>query len=170
MTKIKTLKQRLKPEIKAKLESNDRKYSDVVRSLFIKLDKTKFISELKICDIRTLHSFSDTSLHNLNAYDLMWCEHLLMTMTDTTKLQAHDKAFANMHQLSIEMAQTRLQLEGKVSSIFDEEQLQATLDSQLREFDAWNYIATLIEKDYGKHVYVDEILGYQRDYDFAAEG
>ncbi len=93
-----------------------------------------------------------------------------MTMTDTTKLQAHDKAFANMHQLSIEMAQTRLQLEGKVSSIFDEEQLQATLDSQLREFDAWNYIATLIEKDYGKHNYVNEILGYQRSYDFAAEG
>ena len=93
-----------------------------------------------------------------------------MTMTDTTKLQAHDKAFANMHQLSIEMAQTRLQLEGKVSSIFDEEQLQATLDSQLREFDAWNYIATLIEKDYGKHNYVDETLRYQRDYDFAAEG
>jgi len=91
-------------------------------------------------------------------------------MTDTTKLQAHDKAFANMHQLSIEMAQTRLQLEGKVSSIFDEEQLQATLDSQLREFDAWNYIATLIEKDYGKHNYVNEILGYQRSYDFAAEG
>ena len=93
-----------------------------------------------------------------------------MTMTDTTKLQAHDKAFANMHQLSIEMAQTRLQLEGKVSSIFDEEQLQATLDSQLREFDAWNYIATLIEKDYGKHNYVNEILGYQRSYDFATEG
>ena len=93
-----------------------------------------------------------------------------MTMTDTTKLQAHDKAFANMHQLSIEMAQTRLQLEGKVSSIFDEEQLQATLDSQLREFDAWNYIATLIEKDYGKHSYVNEIPGHQRSYDFAAEG
>ena len=91
-------------------------------------------------------------------------------MTNTTKLQAHDKAFANMHQLSIEMAQTRLQLEGKVSTIFDEEQLQATLDSQLREFDAWNYIATLIEKDYGKHSYVNEILGHQRSYDFAAEG
>ena len=29
---------------------------------------------------------------------------------------------------------------------------------------------SLIEKDYGKHTYVDEILGYQRDYDFAAEG
>ena len=46
MTKIKTLKQRLKPEIKAKLESNDRKYSDVVRSLFIKLDKTPILVEI----------------------------------------------------------------------------------------------------------------------------
>ena len=91
-------------------------------------------------------------------------------MTNATKLKAHDKAFANMHQLSIDMAKTRLQLEGKVSSVFDKEQLQATLNSQLRDFDAWNYIATLIEKDYGKHTYVDEILGYQRDHDFAAEG
>ena len=93
-----------------------------------------------------------------------------MTMTNATKLKAHDKAFANMHQLSIDMAKTRLQLEGKAASIFDEEQLQATLDSQLREFDTWNYIATLIEKDYGKHTYVDEILGDQRNHDFAAEG
>jgi len=76
MTKIKTLKQRLKPEIKAKIEANDGKYSDVVRRLFIRLDKTKFVSELKICDVRTLHTFSDTKLYNLNAYDVMWCEHL----------------------------------------------------------------------------------------------
>ena len=91
-------------------------------------------------------------------------------MKETIKLKAHDKAFANMHQLSIDMAKTRLQLEGKMSSIFDKEQLQATLDSQLREFDTWNYIATLIEKDYGKHNYVDEILGSQGDYDFATAG
>ena len=91
-------------------------------------------------------------------------------MTDTTKLQAHDKAFANMHQLSIDMAKTRLQIEGKAASIFDEEQLQATLNSQLREFDAWNYIATLIEKDYGKHRKVDEILGYQREHGVEAQG
>ena len=76
MTKIKTLKQRLKPEVKARLESNDRKYSDAVRSLFIKLDKTKFVSDLTIGDIRSLHTFSDTKLYNLDIYDLMWCEHL----------------------------------------------------------------------------------------------
>jgi len=76
MTEIKTLKQRLKPGIKAKLESNSRKYSAAVRSLFATLDKTKFVSDLTISDVRSLHTFSDTRLHNLNAYDLMWCEHL----------------------------------------------------------------------------------------------
>ncbi len=76
MTKIKTLKQRLKPEVKAKLESNDRKYSAAVRSLFIKLDETKLVSDLTIGDIRPLHTFSDTKLYNLDIYDLMWCEHL----------------------------------------------------------------------------------------------
>ena len=91
-------------------------------------------------------------------------------MTDTTKLQAHDKAFANMHQLSIEMATTRLKIESKLSDPLNMEQLESLLEGQIREFDAWNYIATLIEKDYGKHNYVNEILGYQRSYDFAAEG
>ncbi len=76
MTKIKTLKQRLKPEIKAKLEYNDRKYSDAVPNFIIKLDKTKFVSDLTISDVRSLHTFSDTRLHNLDAYDVMWCEHL----------------------------------------------------------------------------------------------
>lgn len=76
MTEIKTLKQRLKPEVKARLESNDRKYSAAIRSLFIKLDKTKFVSDLTIGDIRSLHTFSDTKLYNLDIYDLMWCEHL----------------------------------------------------------------------------------------------
>ena len=76
MTEIKTLKQRLKPGIKAKLESNDRKYSAAIRSLFATLDKTKFVSDLTISDVRSLHTFSDTRLHNLDAYDIMWCEHL----------------------------------------------------------------------------------------------
>ena len=49
-------------------------------------------------------------------------------MTNATKLKAHDKAFANMHQLTIDMAKTRLQIEGKIASVFDEEQLQDTLN------------------------------------------
>ena len=76
MTKIKTLKQRLKPEIKAKLESNDRKYSAAIRSLFATLDETKFVSDLTIGNIRSLHTFSNTQMYNLDIYDLLWCEHL----------------------------------------------------------------------------------------------
>ena len=76
MTKIKTLKQRLKPEIKKKLLSNDRKYSAAVRSLFAILDKTKFVSDLTIGNIRSLHTFSNTQMYNLDIYDLLWCEHL----------------------------------------------------------------------------------------------
>lgn len=91
-------------------------------------------------------------------------------MTNTTKLQAHDKAFANMHQLSIEMATTRLKIESKLSDPLNMEQLESLLEGQTREFDTWNYIATLIEKDYGKQDWANGILRYQRDYDFAAEG
>ena len=76
MTKIKTLKQRLKPEIKAKLESNDRKYSAAIRSLFVTLNETKFVSDLTIGTIRSLHTFSNTQMYNLDIYDLLWCEHL----------------------------------------------------------------------------------------------
>jgi len=76
MNEIKTLKQRLKPEIKAKLESNDRKYSAAIRSLFATLDKTKFVSDLTIGNIRSLHTFSNTQMYNLDIYDLLWCEHL----------------------------------------------------------------------------------------------
>ena len=76
MTEIKTLKQRLKPEIKKKLLSNDRKYSAAVRSLFAILDKTKFVSDLTIGNIRSLHTFSNTQMYNLDIYDLLWCEHL----------------------------------------------------------------------------------------------
>ena len=76
MTTMKTLKQRLKPEVKDRLKANKLKYPTSIRSLFIKLDKTKFVSDLTIGDIRSLHTFSDTTLYNLDAHDLMWCEHL----------------------------------------------------------------------------------------------
>ena len=76
MTKIKTLKQRLKPEVKAKLESNDRKYSAAVRSLFIKLDKTIFVSSLTLEDVRMLHIFSNDTYMDKDGFELMWCEHL----------------------------------------------------------------------------------------------
>ena len=76
MTKIKTLKQRLKPEVRAKLESNDRKYSASIRSLFIKLDKTIFVSSLTLDDVRQLHIFSNDTYTDKDGFELMWLEHI----------------------------------------------------------------------------------------------
>jgi len=76
MTKIKTLKQRLKPEVKNRLNANKREYSASVRSLFIKLDKVKFVGDLTLEDVRLLHIFSDDTYSDKSGYQLMWCEHL----------------------------------------------------------------------------------------------
>ena len=76
MTKIKTLKQRLKPEVKSRLNANKREYSASVRSLFIKLDKVEFVGDLTLEDVRLLHTFSDDTYSDKSGYQLMWCEHL----------------------------------------------------------------------------------------------
>ena len=65
-----------KPEVKAKLESNDRKYSAAVRELFIKLDKTIFVSSLTLEDVRMLHIFSNDTYMDKDGFDIMWCEHI----------------------------------------------------------------------------------------------
>ena len=76
MTTMKTLKQRLKPEVKDRLKANKLKDPTSIRSLFIKLDKTKFVSDLKLEDVRLLHIFSDDTYSDKSAYQIMWCEHL----------------------------------------------------------------------------------------------
>ena len=76
MTKIKTLKQRLKPEVRERLESNNRKYTTVVRGIYAKLDNTIVVSDLTLLDIRQLHIFSDMTYGEYTGRELMWCEHL----------------------------------------------------------------------------------------------
>lgn len=76
MSKIKTLYERLKPEIKEKLLQQDRKYSDSVRNIIAKLDSNKFVSELTLSDVRNIHIFSDIDYMDQSAYELMWCENI----------------------------------------------------------------------------------------------
>ena len=44
-------------------------------------------------------------------------------------------------------------------------ELEICLDAAKRELKTWNYIFKLIELDYGKHDYADEILGSRGNYD-----
>jgi len=76
MSEMKTLYERLKPEIKDKLLQQDRKYSESVRNIIAKLDSNKFVSELTLSDVRNIHIFSDTDYMDQSAYELMWCEKL----------------------------------------------------------------------------------------------
>ena len=76
MTKIKTLKQRLKPEVRAKLESNERKYTTAVRGIYAKLDSTSIVSDLTLEDVRHIHMFSYMTYGEYTGREIMWCEHL----------------------------------------------------------------------------------------------
>ena len=88
-------------------------------------------------------------------------------MKETIKLKAHDKAFSQIHSIQLKIRQLEYDIERKNTGALTIEHLELCLEATKREFETWSYIMKLIELDYGKHDYVDEILGYQRDYDTA---
>lgn len=91
-------------------------------------------------------------------------------MKESIKLKAHDKAMAQIHANQLKIRQVEYDIErGNTGSVTIHE-LELVLRGAKRELETWNYIMKLIELDYGKHDYVDEILGYQRDYDTATAG
>jgi len=75
---MKTLLQRLKPEVKAALEKNESRYSGSVRSIFAKLDSTTFYSDLKISDVSSLYTFADIDLIKVSAWDFKYGDNILI--------------------------------------------------------------------------------------------
>ena len=71
-----TLYDKLKPEIKDKLEANRKEYVISVDSIFNKLRTNNRYSELTIDDVKTLNTFSDVSLIETTQLDLMYGDHL----------------------------------------------------------------------------------------------
>ena len=71
-----TLYDKLKPEIKAKLEANYEEYSTAVGYISNKLKKTELYSDLKIDDIRTICTFGDVWHYDLTQSDLLYGEWL----------------------------------------------------------------------------------------------
>lgn len=91
-------------------------------------------------------------------------------MKESIKLKAHDKAMAQIYANQLKIRQLEYDIErGNTGSVTIHE-LELVLRGAKRELKTWNYIMKLIELDYGKHSYVDEILRYQRDYDTATAG
>ena len=67
-----TLYDKLKPEIKAKLEANYEEYSTAIGYISDKLQKTRHYSDLKIDDIRTICTFGDVWHYDLTQSDLLY--------------------------------------------------------------------------------------------------
>ena len=67
-----TLYDKLKPEIKAKLEANYEEYSTAVGYISDKLKQTKLYSDLKIDDVRTICTFGDVWHYDLTQSDLLY--------------------------------------------------------------------------------------------------
>jgi hypothetical protein len=74
---MKTLYDKLKPEIKAKLEANYAEgYVASIDYIFNKLQTRDRYSELTIDDVRTLNTFTNSELHQTTQIDLMYGDHL----------------------------------------------------------------------------------------------
>ena len=67
-----TLYDKLKPEIKAKLEASYEEYSTAVGYISDKLQKTSHYSDLKIDDIRTICTFSDVFTYDLTQSEILY--------------------------------------------------------------------------------------------------
>ena len=67
-----TLYDKLKPEIRAKLEANYEEYSTAVGYISDKLKNTERYSELKVDDIRTICTFGDIWHYDLTQTDILY--------------------------------------------------------------------------------------------------
>ena len=74
---MKTLYDKLKPEIKAKLEANYAEgYVTSIDYIFNKLQTKDRYSELTIDEVRTLNTFTNSEMHQTTQMDLMYGDHL----------------------------------------------------------------------------------------------
>jgi len=85
-------------------------------------------------------------------------------MKEAIKLKAHDKAMAQINAKQLEIRRLEYDIERKNTGAVTLHELELCLDATKRELNTWNYIFKLIELDYGKRDYVDELLGCSGSY------
>ena len=71
-----TLYDKLKPHLKDKLEAYNEEYSTAVGYISDKLKNTTNYSDLKVDDVRTIHTFTDIWYNDVDSLDLLYGDHL----------------------------------------------------------------------------------------------
>ena len=70
-----TLYDKLKPEIKAKLDKESEKYK-TIGYIYDKLKNKNQYNELTIDEVKTIHTFTDLWYRDIDSLDLMYGDHL----------------------------------------------------------------------------------------------
>ena len=73
---MKTLLERLKPEIKLRLESNIPEYTSTIDNMFNVLASRTFYQDLTMGEISTLYTFGDITLLRTSVWDLKYGDNL----------------------------------------------------------------------------------------------
>lgn len=76
---MKTLLERLKPEIKLRIESNIPEYSSTIDSMFNVLASRTFYQDLTMGEISTLYTFGEITLLRTSIWDLKYGDNLFTT-------------------------------------------------------------------------------------------
>lgn len=79
---MKTLLQRLKPEVRLKLESNRDKYASSIDRIFIKLNDELFYDHLTISTISSIYTFAGIDLIKTSVWDLKYGDNILNARDD----------------------------------------------------------------------------------------
>ena len=77
-----TIYERLRPEIKEALASQDEKYSTSVRLIIAKLSSTTFYSDLTIGDVSSLYTWADIEFFRVSTWDFKHGDNILISETD----------------------------------------------------------------------------------------
>jgi len=76
---MKTLLERLKPEIKLRLESNIPEYTSTIDNMFNVLASRTFYQDLTMGEISTLYTFGEITLLRTSVWDLKYGDNLFTT-------------------------------------------------------------------------------------------
>ncbi len=77
-----TIYERLKPEIKEALASQDEKYSTSVRLIIATLRSTTFYSDLTIGDVSSLYTWADIDFFRVSTWDFKHGDNILISDKD----------------------------------------------------------------------------------------
>ena len=77
-------------------------------------------------------------------------------ISNIIKDQAHDKAFANIHSCELDIRRLKEEIRADITPFITAEQNEGVLRMAKKELKVWNYLAQLIEMDYGRVDYFAE--------------